>query len=109
MSTDEQRVRGLLAPHLMGLLDEPSVTVDVREIEVLPRGRTFDVALDVVVRDERWRVRVRCDNSDSVLYDAAPPPHVVRSVAHLIRVQLFEWWHTKGRERRSAALGERLP
>ncbi|WEV29425.1 hypothetical protein OYE22_32710 [Streptomyces sp. 71268] len=109
MSTDDgQRVRNLLLPHLMGQLDDSSATLDVQEIEVVSRGRSFDVVLELLAYGERWRVRLPRDNSDSILFNGAPAPHVVRSVANMIRIHLFEWWHTKDRERRSAAMGERL-
>lgn len=108
MSSDAQRVRDLLAPHLMGRHDYSSATLEVTSLEIIERGRTFDVVIEVLAYGERWRVRLARDNTDAILFNAAPPHHVVRGVGSMVCIELFEWWHTKGHERQSAKLGERL-
>ncbi|MGX2993311.1 hypothetical protein JNUCC64_03290 [Streptomyces sp. JNUCC 64] len=108
MTSDAERVRDLLVPHLMGRLDDPSVTLEVTRLEIVERGRAFDVVVELLAGGERWRVRLPRDSADRALFNGTPPHHLVRGVAGMIRVQLFEWWYTKGRERRSAKLGERL-
>ncbi|MFD4833210.1 hypothetical protein ACFWPV_25625 [Streptomyces uncialis] len=108
MASDAERVRDLLVPHLMGRLYDPSATLEVTGLEIVERGRAFEIVVEVLADGQRWRVRLPRDNADRMLFDGAPPYHVVRGIAGVARVQLFEWWHTKGHERRSAKLGERL-
>lgn len=109
MPSDAERVRDLLAPHVMGRHHASSTTLEVTALEIAERGRTFDVVVEVLAYGERWRVRLARDNSDAILFNAAPPPEVVRGVGTMVRIELFEWWDTKDRERLSAKLGERLP
>ncbi|GGZ19836.1 hypothetical protein GCM10010387_10960 [Streptomyces inusitatus] len=93
---------------MTGRLDDSSATLEVTGLEIAERGRSFDLVVELLAHGERWRVRLPRDNSDSALFDGSPPPHLVRHIASLTRAQLFDWWHTKGHERQSAKLGERL-
>ncbi|MFE9060162.1 hypothetical protein [Streptomyces violaceusniger] len=101
-------VRGLLARYLTGRLEDGSVRLEVLGLEVIDQGRGFTVAVELIAPDGHWKVRLDCDSSEHRIFDSSPPEELVQAVAVSLRVRLFEWWHTKGSERRSARLGERL-
>ncbi|MFJ2774787.1 hypothetical protein [Streptomyces sp. NPDC087300] len=101
-------VRDLLAPHLMGRLNDGSAELDVVGLEVLEHGRRFMVIFVLTAHGQRWRVRLEGDSSEMAIFDGHPPHDVVRSVASAFRIRLFEWWHMKGSERQLAKLGERI-
>ncbi|MGA4843664.1 hypothetical protein [Streptomyces sp. G45] len=107
LSTDE--VRDLLAPRVVGKWDEGAgLVLEVVGIEVVLTGRKLTVYLEVVAPDGRWRLRSDRDNSDVNVFNGRPPEELLHWIAWSLRVELFEWWHTKRSERRSAKLGERL-
>ncbi|MBU3869338.1 hypothetical protein KN815_36365 [Streptomyces sp. 4503] len=101
-------VRGLLARYLTGRLEDGSVCLEVLGLEVIDQGRRFTVAVELIAPDGHWRVRLDCDSSEHRIFDGSPPEELVQAVAMSLRIRLFEWWHTKGSERQSARLGERL-
>lgn len=101
-------VRELLVPHLMGRLEEPGICLDVLALDIVEEGRKFTAVFEVLANKQRWRVRLEGGSSEMAIFDGKPPFHLVRSTASMLRIHLFEWWHTKGSERRSAKLGERL-
>ncbi|MET7760927.1 hypothetical protein ABZS71_02395 [Streptomyces sp. NPDC005393] len=101
-------VRSLLAPHLMGQLEDSSVCLEVLGLAVIDQGRRFTVAIELIAPDGHWRVRLECDSSEHRIFDGSPPEELVQAVAMSLQIRLFEWWHTKGSERQSARLGERL-
>ncbi|MFV0130146.1 hypothetical protein ACLGI4_20980 [Streptomyces sp. HMX112] len=92
----------------MGRLDDSSATLEVTGLDVVEHGRSFTVVVDLVAYGEKWRVRLPRDSSDMVIFHGQPPHHLVRGIANALHIQLFEWWHTKGSERQSSKMGERL-
>lgn len=59
---------------------------------------------------ERWEVTLPWDTSfTDVLVSMDPSAERLQLLVHLFRTELEEWWDTKGRERRVAKLGRRLP
>ncbi|WP_167501749.1 hypothetical protein [Streptomyces malaysiensis] len=101
-------VRDILAPHLLGRLEDGLVQFDVLGCEVIDHGRRFTVAIELFAPDGHWRVHLECDSTEHRIFDGNPPEELVQAVAVSLRIRLFEWWHTKDSERRSAGLGERL-
>ncbi|MGA6157772.1 hypothetical protein ACPEIC_30965 [Stenotrophomonas sp. NPDC087984] len=101
-------VRSILAPHLMGRLEDGLVVLDVLGLEVIDHGRRFTVAIELFAPDGHWRVRLECDSAEHRIFDGSPPEELVQAVAMSLHIRLFEWWHTKDSERQSARLGERL-
>ncbi|MGP3984215.1 hypothetical protein [Streptomyces sp. KR80] len=74
----------------------------------MEHGRSFTAVLDVSAREERWRVRLPYGSEEMHIFNGRPAANLVRSIAFLISIHLFEWWETKDRERQLAKLGERL-
>lgn len=107
MASAEQ-VRDLFVPHLMGRLYDGRAELDVTALDVVEHGRTFTLVVELKGYTQQWRVRLEGDRSSMALFNGVPPYHLVRSIASEFRIRLFEWWHTKDAERRSAKLGERL-
>ncbi|MFH8990032.1 hypothetical protein [Streptomyces sp. NPDC017940] len=107
MATAEQ-VRELLVPHLMGQLDDSQAELHVTALDVVERGRSFTLVLELTAYRQRWRVRLDGDRSAMALFNGTPPHHLVRAVASDFRIRLFEWWHTKNAEKQSARLAERI-
>ncbi|MGW6398778.1 hypothetical protein [Streptomyces sp. NPDC055134] len=60
--------------------------------------------------DERWVVALPWGDKSwaDVLTSPAPPPGRLRQLVHLVRAHLEEWWDTKGHNRRSARMGQRI-
>ncbi|MGW3665188.1 hypothetical protein [Streptomyces sp. NPDC005141] len=89
---------------------------DVAELSVQHRqshGVTLTYRLTVSRQghpDERWVVALPWDDRSwvDVLTSPAPPPDRLRQLVRLVRAHLDEWWDTKGHNRRSAKLGQRL-
>jgi hypothetical protein len=61
--------------------------------------------------DERWVVTLPWDDKSwaDVLTLPAPPPDRLRQLVHLVHAHLEEWWDTRGHNRQSAKMGQRLP
>jgi hypothetical protein len=61
--------------------------------------------------DERWVVTLPWDDKSwaDVLTSPAPAPERLQQLVHLVHAHLEEWWDTKGHNRRSAKMGQRLP
>ncbi|QCX74730.1 hypothetical protein C9F11_05135 [Streptomyces sp. YIM 121038] len=108
MLTPEE-VRDLLAPLVVGKWDEGGrVVLEVTDLEVVVSGRKFDVYLGVVAPDGRWSVRSERDNSDINVFNGSPPEGLVTWIARSLRIELFEWWHTKAKEAYARKQGVRL-
>ncbi|MFD9903957.1 hypothetical protein [Streptomyces sp. NPDC059063] len=105
----EEEVRDLLAPRVLGAGEQGlGSELDVVDLQVVVEGRAFTVYAEVVAPDGRWSVAVKLGSSEMNIFNGRPPEDLVAWVARLLRILLDEWWHTKGRERRSAAMGVRL-
>ncbi|QDQ09985.1 hypothetical protein [Streptomyces spectabilis] len=108
MLTPEE-VRDLLAPRVVGTWDEGGcVVLEVTDLEVVVRGRRFDVYLDVVAPDGRWSVRSERGSSDINVFNGSPPEDLLAWVARSLRIELFEWWHTKAKEPYARKQGVRI-
>ncbi|MCI3928774.1 hypothetical protein [Streptomyces sp. AN091965] len=108
MLTPEE-VRDLLVPLVVGKWDEGGrVVLEVTDLEVVVSGRKLDVYLDVVAPDGRWSVRSERDNSDINVFNGSPPEGLVAWMAQSLRIELFEWWHTKAKEAYARKQGVRL-
>ncbi|MFD9904057.1 hypothetical protein [Streptomyces sp. NPDC059063] len=102
-------VRDLLVPHLMGKLFCGSSTLTVTGLDVVEHERTFTLVVELEsASQQRWRVRLESDRSQMAIFNGTPPHDLVRTIANEFHVELFEWWDTKGSDRRAAKLGERL-
>ncbi|GLV77947.1 hypothetical protein ACH4VS_32915 [Streptomyces hygroscopicus] len=101
-------VRDILAPHLVGRLEDGLVLLDVVGLDVIDHGRRFTVAMELFAPDGHWRVHLECDSTEHRIFDSNPEEELVQAVAISLRIRLFEWWHTKDSERKSARMGERL-
>ncbi|WP_030669778.1 hypothetical protein [Streptomyces sp. NRRL B-1347] len=108
MLTPEE-VRDLLAPRVVGKWDEGGgVVLEVTDLEVVVRGRKFDVYLDVTAPDGRWSVRSERGGSEINVFNGSPPDDLLAWIAQSLRIELFEWWHTKGREAYARKQGVRI-
>ncbi|GHE39009.1 hypothetical protein GCM10018785_05720 [Streptomyces longispororuber] len=104
-----EEVRDLLAPRVVGAWDQGGgFTLEVVDLEVVQRGRQFSVYLEVVAPDGRWLVRCDRGSGESHLFNPCPPETLLAWVATALRIEMFEWWETKGAERRTAKQGVRL-
>lgn len=103
-----EEVRDLLAASLSGRLNDAGTILTITSLEVTEHARHFTVTFDVQAPDGRWEVALDGDRSDMHIFDGKPDPALVEQIARMLRVQLFEWWHTKRAERHSAKLGRRI-
>ncbi|MEG3627767.1 hypothetical protein [Streptomyces poriticola] len=93
-----------------------SVRFDIAALSIdrLPRGHALLTYQLRVVRqglpDERWAVTLPWEDKSftDVFVSPAPEPERLRQLVHLVRALLEEWWDTKGHNRQSAKLGQRL-
>ncbi|WP_234334597.1 hypothetical protein [Streptomyces sp. NRRL B-1347] len=92
----------------MGKLFCGSSALTVTGLDVVEHERTFTLVMELKSTSQRWRVRLESDRSEMAIFDGAPPYDLVRSVANSFHAHLFEWWDTKGSNRRATKLGERL-
>ena len=60
--------------------------------------------------DERWVVTLPWSDKSwaDVFTSPAPPPDRLQQLVHLVHAHLEEWWDTKGHNRQSAKMGQRL-
>ncbi|GAA0636455.1 hypothetical protein GCM10009601_56220 [Streptomyces thermospinosisporus] len=89
--------------------------VEDLSVDRLPRGHLLLAYRLRVERPgaeaERWAVSLPWeDRSFTDVFDSpSPESERLRQLVHLMRALLEEWWDTKGHNRRSARLGQRLP
>lgn len=108
MATAEQ-VRARLAPEILGAQRQgPGVPIDVLDLRVPAVYPDLLVEFEVRVGTERWRVSLVYDGPDASLASGDLTDAALHTLQFMVRTHLFEWWHTKDRERASARLGTRL-
>ncbi|MFT2017499.1 hypothetical protein ACMA1D_16925 [Streptomyces sp. 796.1] len=108
MATADQ-VKAWLAPEVLGVQRQgPGVAIEVLELRVPATYPDLLVEVDVCVMGERWQVALVYDGPDASLVSGDLTDVALRTLELMVRTHLFEWWHTKDRERASARMGTRL-
>ncbi|MGI5531345.1 hypothetical protein ACQEVX_29400 [Streptomyces syringium] len=108
MATSEQ-VKSRLSHRILGTQRQgPGVPIEVLEVRVPAVYPELLIELDVCVSEEFWRVSLEYGGPDASLASGDLTEDSMRTLEILVRTNLFEWWHTKDKEKASARMGRRL-
>ncbi|MEV6792069.1 hypothetical protein AB0M87_08745 [Streptomyces sp. NPDC051320] len=108
MATSEQ-VEEQLAARMSGTQRQgPGVPIDVLAVRVHSVHPALLIELDVRASEETWQVSFTYDGPDASLVSGDLSEGAMQTLELLVRTNLFDWWHTKDREKASARRGRRI-
>ncbi|MFH9005450.1 hypothetical protein ACH4E5_19745 [Streptomyces afghaniensis] len=108
MATPEQ-VREALTRKLSGLQSEGGGTsLEVLEVQVPAVFPALLLRVQISVSGQLWEVSLDFQGHEASLVSGDLSEDSLNYLGFLVRTHLFEWWHTKDKEKFSARMGKRL-
>ncbi|MFE6160027.1 hypothetical protein ACFQ7F_14075 [Streptomyces sp. NPDC056486] len=83
-------------------------SIEILELRVAEIQPSLVVEVDVQVGGDHWRVSLPFSGQEASMVSGDLDDRAVSYLAMLVRTHLFEWWHTKDRERASKHMGRKL-
>lgn len=102
-------VQEKLQSELLGVQSQGAGTsMNILELRVAEMRPSLVIEVDVQVEDDRWRVSLSFSGQEASMVSGDLDDSAASYLAMLARTHLFEWWHTKDRERASKRMGRKL-